>query len=59
MAAKKTEEQDRTVLADEWAAAVADLDTARETLEHARKKEREAWSALERSRASSVPSEDA
>jgi cob(I)alamin adenosyltransferase len=57
--AKKTDEQDRTILAEKWAAAVADLDTARETLEHARKAEREAWAALEQSRALSIPSEDA
>jgi hypothetical protein len=52
---KQTEEQDRTVLADRWAQAVADLDDARETLAHAEKAEAEAWSKLQRSREASVP----
>jgi hypothetical protein len=57
--AKKTDEQDRTILAERWAASVAEMDDAREALEHARKAEREAWDALERSRSLSIPSEDA
>jgi hypothetical protein len=57
--AKKTDEQDRTILAERWAAAVAEMDNAREALDAARAKEREAWAALERSRSFSIPSEDA
>ncbi len=52
------EEQDRTMLADQWAQAVADLDEARETLEHATKAEAEAWSNLRRSRGFSVTEEE-
>lgn len=56
---KKNEEtRDRTVLAGLWARAVADLDEARENLARAAKAEREAWNALDRSRRTSVPSED-
>jgi len=57
MATKKIEEQDRTTLGEEWAAAVADLDDAREALAAAEKKEAEAWDALQRSRLHSVPGE--
>jgi hypothetical protein len=56
--AKQDEEQDRTILGERWAQAVADLDEAREALEHATKKEREAWDALKRSRSLTVSSED-
>jgi len=54
----KTEEQDRTILAERWAQAVADLDAARETLARAVTAEREAWDAIEQSRRQSVPSEE-
>jgi hypothetical protein len=50
-------EQDRTILAERWAQAVANLDDAREVLAAAEKKEAEAWSALQRSRSQSVSEE--
>jgi hypothetical protein len=50
--------EDRTVLAERWATAVAEVDDLRDALERARQKEREAWDALERSRSSSIPAED-
>jgi hypothetical protein len=50
----KKKPEDRTTLGEMWAAAVAEVDELEERLSAAKKREYEAWAALESSRRKTI-----